>query len=118
MVDCRQRGPLCQTREGAELDSDDPMAHRPSGPPPPLGTVALVEGERIVATGNCAFLNPRAQGTVTVGTEAYDRLRRQSGEAKVSTPPIGKPSQSWPDGSSSPALQQTVTIDGQSIDVI
>lgn len=70
-----------------------------------------------LATGACSFLNPRTTDTVVAPQEAFDRLRRDSGPAKIS-PPQPTASQAWPHGGASAAVAQGITIDGKAIGVI
>lgn len=72
---------------------------------------------QVVASGACAFLNPRLSGTVRAPQEAFDRLRNSSGAARISPPqPIA--SQTWLGGSVTPAIAQEITIGGRTIQVI
>ena len=116
----RQPSPLGQTKHRHDDIEDGTLARTASPHPSPVGTkapAAPAKARRTVAKGACAYLNPRAGGTVTAPSEAFDRLRGKSGAAKVSSPET-KDSYTWPDKSTSKAVQQEVEIDGQKIRVV
>jgi hypothetical protein len=121
MAISRLPGVICQTRDWyADLD-DGTLARMPSPLPSTLGAApvggASSPPQQLVASGPCEFLNPRLRGTVRAPQEAFDRLRSSSGAARVS-PPQPRTSQSWPDGSSSAAIEQTIQIGRQTIQLI
>lgn len=120
MAPSRYPGPICEVKDWYE--SRDDVFPRVRFPlPGPVGFPA-VAGQSpapmlVTATGDCSFLNPRASGTVTAPKAAFDRLRKKSGAATIS-PPKQIASHTWPDKSSSSALEQEIQIDGQTIKVI
>jgi hypothetical protein len=114
-------GPICQTKDWYDDIEDGTLARGTSPLPSPVGSAApqgiAKPARRVVAKGACSFLNPQAKGTVIASPEAFARLRKNSGAAKISSP-SPKASQTWPDGSSSAAVAQEIEIDGQKISVV
>ena len=121
MAPNRQPGPVGQAKQRHDEIDDGTLARSRTEPPSTIGapgTAAPAQsGPVSAATGACSFLNPRTSGTVRAPQEAFDRLRGMSGTATISTPQP-KASQAWPDGASSAALEQEITIDGRTIRVI
>lgn len=121
MATHRHPGIICQISDWYEDIEDGTLARMPSPLPsvvgsPSSGGVAQSRSQ-LVASGACSFLNPRLTGTVRAPQEAFDRLRTNSGAARISSPqPIA--SHTWPDRSSSAAVEQQVQIDGQTIRVV
>jgi len=73
-------------------------------------------GGSAAPAGACAFVNPRATGTVRAPQAEFDRLRAQSGAATLSAPrPLA--SFAWEFGAPSAAVEQDLVIDGQTIRV-
>lgn len=117
----RYPGPICQFRDWYE-DSDAGTLVRTRTPSPATiglnGSVAAKDSTASkTASAACSYLNPRPAGTVVAPQEAFDRLRARSGAARV-TPPQSKDSHAWPDGPASPAIEQEIQIDGQTIRVV
>jgi hypothetical protein len=120
MAPFRFCGPICKTKDLYEEIEDGTLARMPSPLPSTIGatpSAGPVTASRVVATGKCSFINPKAGGTVRAPKEAFDRLRVNSGKAKISAPQ-SKGSQTWPGKSSSPALEQEIEIDNQKIKLI
>ncbi len=121
MAISRLPGVICQTRDWYDDLDDGTLARMPSPLPATLGSPSSGGSssapQQLVATGACEFLNPRLRGTVRAPQEAFDRLRGGSGAARVS-PPQPRTSQTWADGSASAALEQTIQIDRQTIQLI
>jgi hypothetical protein len=111
-------GPICETRDWFVTFDEGTLARTWSPLPPPL-TLSNSAGPQGApqASGPCSYLNPRSTGTVRAPQAAFDRLRSASGTARIS-PPQPKASQTWRDGSSSPALEQEIQIDNQRIRVV
>lgn len=116
-------GPICQTKDWYDSIEDGTLARMPSPLPSPLGSPtpqgsAKKVSKGIAPAGACSFINPRDSGTVIAPKKAFDRLRKNSGVAKIS-PPKSKTKQTWVDGSTSEsAIEQEIQIDGQKITVI
>jgi hypothetical protein len=114
-------GPICQTKDWYDDIEDGTLARVASPLPSPVGSAApqgtAKPARRVVAKGACSFINPQAKGTVIASPEAFGRLRKNSGAAKISSEKA-KASQTWPDGSSSPAIEQEIQIDNQKISVV
>lgn len=121
MAAFRYPGPICQTKDWFGDIDDGTLARTWSPSPSPVGSPGagkqLQAPPDVFASGACTFLNPRLSGTVSAPREAFERLRKRSGAARIS-PPRPKASQTWPDGSSSPAVEQEIQIDSQTISVI
>jgi hypothetical protein len=127
MPPLRYPGPICQTKDWYREIDDGTLIRWRSEPPSAIGTPASgAPPNRLpanaaqapaVAADACSFLNPRTTGTVVAPQEAFDRLRRDSGPAKIS-PPQPTASQAWPHGGTSAAVAQEITIDGKAIVVI
>jgi hypothetical protein len=121
MAPTRQPGPVGQAKQRRETIDDGTLARSRTQAPSTIGapgTGGSTQSAPVAAaTGACAFLNPRTSGTVRAPQAAFDRLRGNSGTATVSTPQP-KASQAWPDGATSAALEQDITIDGRTIRVI
>lgn len=117
MAPLRYPGPICQTKDWYE-DIEDVMGARfPSPLPAPVGAPTLDRLSEANASGACAYLNPQPTGTVRAPKEAFDRLRNNSGAARISVPQP-KAAQNWPSGSSSAASEQEIAIDGKTIKVV
>jgi hypothetical protein len=127
MPPARYPGPICQTKDWYEID-DGTLVRWRSEPPAVTGTPGSAAAANslpantgaappALATDACSFLNPRTRDTVVAPQEAFDRLRRDSGPAKIS-PPQPVASQAWPHGGASAALSQDITIDGKPIAVV
>lgn len=115
MAGFRYPGPICQITDWFE-DLDSGTLARTRSPLP--ATVGRSPARTtVLASSACAFLNPRSTGTVRAPGAAFDRLRNNSGTARIGSPQP-KASQTWPDGSSSPAVEQTIQIGSQIIRVI
>lgn len=121
MAPNRQPGAVGQARQRHDEIDDGTLARTRTQPPSTIGAPGVAapaqSGPATLATGACSFLNPRTTGTVRAPQAAFDRLRNASGTATLSTPQP-KASQAWPDGGSSAALEQDITIDGRAIRVI
>lgn len=121
MATHRRPGIICQISDwyGEPEDLEDGTLARTRSPlPSTLGAPApRAQATPQAASGACAYLNPRPSGTVRAPQAAFDRLRNNSGAARISSP-HAIASQPWPDGSSSPAVGQEITIDGQTIRVV
>ena len=142
MPSTRYPGPICQTKDWYREIDDGTLVRWRSEPPSAIGRSGSgVPSNRLptnarasssagpapssltvqapaLATGTCSFLNPSTStDTVVAPQEAFDRLRRDSGPAKIS-PPQPTASQAWPHGGASAALAQDITIDGKTIRVI
>ena len=114
----RYPGPICQTKDWYDGIEDGTLARMPSPVPPSTGSITAPKPAlRVSAHGKCSFLNPQPVTNVTAPQEAFDRLRKSSGAAKISAP-VPKADEEWPDKSKSPAIEQEVKIDGQKIVVI
>jgi hypothetical protein len=122
MATYRRPGIICQISDWYEDIEDGTLARMPSPLPSTLGAPVpqTPAPQQVVATGDCAFLNPivpPSTATVRAPQAAFGRLRSTSGAARISTPqPVA--SQTWPYGSPTPAVAQEITIDGQTIRVI
>lgn len=140
MPPLRYPGPICQTKDWYREIDDGTLVRWRSEPPSAIGTPgssapsngppanartspsagnapsSSVQAPALAADA-CSFLNPRTTGTVVAPQEAFDRLRRDSGSAKIS-PPQPTVSQAWPHGGVSAAVAQDITIDGKTISVI
>ena len=100
-------GPICQTRDWYDYGPDGSLHARPATTPATLGLTPPAAGtsaRKAVALGQCSYLNPVPLGTVTVPKEVFERLRGESGGAKVSAAKP-KTSQTWADGSRSAAVE-------------
>jgi hypothetical protein len=121
MAPLKHPGPICQTKDWYDNIEDGTLARTASPLPAHVGSAApqgtAKPARRVVAKGACSFINPQAKGTVIASTEAFRRLRKNSGAAKISSE-TAKASQTWPDGSSSPAIEQEIQIDNQKISVV
>ncbi|HSU55512.1 MAG TPA: hypothetical protein VLT36_15765 [Candidatus Dormibacteraeota bacterium] len=118
MAPFRFHGPLCQTKDWYEDIEDGTMARIGSPLPSVVGNPAAAKpAKRTVAKGDCAFLNPQSRGTVHAPKTAFDRLRKSSPKATISKP-TNKDSFNWPDGSTSPAIEQEIQIGNQTITVV
>jgi hypothetical protein len=132
MVSYRSPGTICRTLEKFAGVEDGTLARMPSSRPVTLGVRADAEAPattptaagpvpvtklRPTAKGACAYLNPVPKGTVQAPRASFDRLRRASGAARISGPQAVA-AHTWPDKSSSAAVQQSIEIDGQTITVI
>jgi len=121
MPPTRFPGPICQTKDWYEDVEDGTLARMPSPDGNVLGqspaTALAKTPARVVASGACSFLNPVARGTVTAPKEVFERLRKNAPPAQIS-PTRPKASQTWPDGSTSAALEQEIQIGNQQIKVI
>ena len=127
MPPLRYPGPTCQTKDWYREIDDGTLARWRSEPPSTIGTPASgalpnrlpanAAQAPAPATDACSFLNPRTSDTVVAPQEAFDRLRRDSGPAKISAPQTTA-SQAWPHGGTSAAVAQEITIDGKAIAVI
>ncbi len=121
MAPLKHPGPVCQTKDCYDNIEDGTLARTPSPLPSSVGSAApqgtAKPARRVVAKGACSFVNPQAKGTVIASPEAFARLRKNSGAAKISSEKP-KASQTWPDGSSSPAIEQEIQIDNQKISVV
>jgi hypothetical protein len=121
MAPLKHPGPTCQTKDCYDNIEDGTLARTPSPLPAhvdsaaPQGTAKAAR--RVVAKGACSFLNPQSRDTVVAPAEAFERLRKRSGAAKIS-PPVQKAEQSWRDNSKSAAIVEEVQIDNQKIVVI
>lgn len=121
MAPFRYLGPICQVKDWYASLDDGTLARVQSPLPGPVG-LPTVAGQSpaptlVNASGDCSFLNPRNSGTVIAPTAAFDRLRKNSGAAKLSsTRQIA--SQTWLAGSSSPAVEQEIQIGDRTIKVI
>src|SRR5260370_24475288 len=99
MAPLKHPGPTCQTKECYDNIEDGTLARTPSPLPAhvdsaaPQGTPKAAH--RVVAKGACSFINPQAKGTVIASPEAFGRLRKNSGTAKISSEK-SKASQTWP----------------------
>ncbi len=113
----RYPGPVCTVRDWFDDVDDGTNARMRSPSQSTVGKPASAGPSRVVASGVCAFLNPRAIGTVIASEDAFKRLRTASGQAKDSTPQSAA-SQAWIDGTSTAAVELEITIDGQTIKVI
>jgi hypothetical protein len=121
MATLRNPGVICQISDWYEDIEDGTLARMPSPLPSVVGAPgsggAAQAGSRVVTSGACSFLNPRLTGTVRAPQEAFDQLRAKSGDARISSAqPIA--SHTWPDRSSSAAVEQQVQIDGRTIRVV
>jgi hypothetical protein len=116
----RYPGPICQTRDWFEDLDEGTLAKSWPSSAAPIGTLvpaAAAQASPAAATGDCAYLNPRGTSTVVAPPQAFDRLRGGSGQATISQPkPVS--SFTWPYGPPSPAVEQQVTIGGQSVTVV
>lgn len=114
-------GPICQTRDWFDELHEGTLVRAVLGSPPTLGlggaSGSAQPASPATATGACAYLNPRTSGTVVAPAEAFDRLRASAGAARI-TPPQPRAAHTWPDGSSSAAVEQEIQIDRQTIRVI
>ena len=117
----RVPGPICKTRECHESIDEGTLARTSSPTPPVTGSSEPVPEKpttKVIASGQCTFLVPGSSYTVKAPKSAFDRLRKASGEAKISNP---KPrdASAWPNGLSAlAAVEQEIEIDGQKIQVI
>src|SRR5438874_677558 len=118
MAPYRLPGPVCQIKDWYD-DIDDGTLARVRSPNTSVlnGANSQTGGATAAPSGNCSFLEPGARFTVLAPSAAFDRLRTNSGAAAVSAP-TPRASYTWPNGSSSSALEQQITIDGQTISVI
>ena len=114
-------GPICQTKDWYDDIEDGTLVRTLSPLPSSVGSAApqgaAKPPRRVVAKGACSFLNPQSRDTVVAPAEAFERLRKRSGAAKIS-PPVQKAEQSWLDKSKSAAIVEEVQIDNQKIVVI
>jgi hypothetical protein len=121
MAPSKQPGPAGQAKQRREEIDGGTLARTRTQPPATVGAQGTAGSSQAApvaaATGACSFLNPRSTGTVRAPQEAFDRLRSNSGTAALSTPQP-KNSQAWPDGTSSAALEQEITIDGRTFRLI
>jgi hypothetical protein len=121
MAPLKHPGPTCQTKDCYDNIEDGTLARTPSPLPAhvdsaaPQGTAKAAR--RVVAKGACSFLNPQSREFVVAPSEAFERLRKRSGAAKIS-PPVQKAEQIWRDNSKSAAIVEEVQIDNQKIVVI
>ncbi len=113
----RYPGPVCTVRDWFDDIDDGTDARMRSPSQSTIGKPTSAGPSRVVASGVCAFLNPRSSGTVRASEDAFKRLRTASGQAKVSTPQ-SKASQAWIDGTSTAAVELEITIDSHTIKVI
>src|SRR6266550_2403121 len=112
----RIHGPICQVTDWYKDIDDGTLVRTPSPVPAAFGSTKAAPA-KVVASGNCSFLNPKAVGTVQVPKAAFDRLRKDSPAAKISAPKA-KDSQVWPDKSTGPAIEQDIEIGSQKIKLI
>jgi hypothetical protein len=113
-------GPVCQTRDWFDDIDEGTLARTASPLPSSLGTEPSADTttpKKVVAKGDCAFINPQASGTVRAPKTAFDRLRQNSGPSQISKAKE-KGSQTWPDNSSSPAIEEEITLGKQTIKLI
>ncbi len=113
----RYPGPVCTVRDWFD-DIDEGTNSRMRSPSQSTVSQPASPGpSRVVASGVCAYLNPRAIGTVVASEEAFKRLRTASGQANVSIPQPTA-SQTWINGSATAAIELEITIDGQTIKLV
>jgi hypothetical protein len=115
MANFRYPGPICQTQDWYDGFDTGTLIRWRSPPPSTVGTTP--GGTPSAIPSACTFIQPRMRGTVHAPAAAFERLRHNSGAATI-THATPKTSQTWPDGTSSGALEQQITIDGQTIHVI
>lgn len=90
----------------------------------PAAVAPVKSRTRPTARGQCAYLNPETSGRVKVPLEAFERLRRKSGPARISAPKVLADRKAWPKAAEWPdplatsAVYQEIVIDGQTIRVI
>jgi hypothetical protein len=117
----RKPGPVGQAKERHDDVEDGTLARTASPHPSPVGSKPPADAPkartRTVATGACSYLNPQSRGTVIASPEAFDKLRTKSGAATIS-PPEAKSAYTWPDKSTSQAVEQEIQIDGQKIRIV
>ena len=111
----RYPGPVCQTKDWFD-DIDDGTLVRTKSPLPAYFAISK-QAAASQAASQCAFLNPRKTGTVRAPQAAFDALRKKSPGAKVSRAKV-KASQTWPDKTTSAAMEQEIAIGTQKIAVI
>jgi hypothetical protein len=120
MANFRFRGPICQTRDWFDGLDEGTLAR---GRTPTVGPVTggtanqAPRRVRVTAKGLCAFLNPQAQGTVQAPASAFKRLRDGSDRATISDP-TPRSSYTWPDKSTSSAIERRIEIGSQSFVLI
>jgi hypothetical protein len=121
MAPIKQPGPVGHAKGRHDEIDDGTLARSRSEPPATVGAQGsggqLQTAPTPLATGACAFLNPRSSGTVRAPQEAFDRLRNGSGTVTISAP-RPKDSQAWLQGAPSAAIEQEITLDGQTIAVV
>ena len=112
---------LSRFRSRVGLLSGSSLALQPSG----SAVVSPVKSRtRPTARGQCAYLNPEPSGRVKVPLEAFERLRKKSGHARISAPKVltdrkaWPKSAEWPDPRADSAVYQEIVIDGHLIRVI
>jgi len=119
-------GPICQVWHWHDID-DGTLSKMPSPTPSSntsapskqatTGSAGRAQQTPVIASGNCAFLNPRSRGTVRAPQAVFTRLRGNSGAASISASrPIA--SQTWEDDSTSAAEERDIVIDGHTIRLI
>lgn len=118
MAPYRFPGPVCQIKDWYDGIDDGTLARVRSPNTSVLnGADSNLADGPDTPSGSCSFLEPAGRFTVLAPSAAFDRLRTSSGAAAISaTTP--RAAYTWPNGSSSAALEQQITIDGQSISVI
>lgn len=114
-------GPICQIKDWYQHMDEGTLARVQSPSPGSGGSTGVASPSPaptvVNASGVCSFLNPRQSGTVIAPQAAFDRLRNNSGTARISAPQQ-MTSQTWVDGSSSSAVEQEIQIDGHTLRVI
>jgi hypothetical protein len=113
----RHPGPICQTMDWYDGIDEGTLVRTRLAPPSTIGVVSGILQSAAVLSLSCTFVQPRPRGTVQAPQAAFDRLRSNSGAATI-TSPTPKASQTWRDGSTSGAIEQQITIDGQTIAII
>lgn len=129
MATFRYPGIICQTRDWYDDLDDGTLARMPSPLPSVVGSPSssgvAQATTQVVASGVCSYLNPRLRGTVIAPPSEFDRLRTNSGAARISVPQEIA-SHTWMDRGSHPAVayqirpavEQQIQIDGRTIRVI
>lgn len=112
----RYPGPVCQTMDWYDGIDGGTLVRVRSSTPSAVG-LAGAGATSAAASASCSFLNPRTRGTVRAPQAAFDRLRRRSSTASISSS-TPKASQTWQDGSSSAAVELQITIDRHAITVV
>jgi hypothetical protein len=109
----RHFGPICQTKDWHEELDSGTLPRVPATIPADFGSKVSAEAapRKAIASGKCSFVNPVPRGTVHVPKAAFDRLRKDSPQAKI-VPPATQPK------TGDTTIEQYIEIGNQKIKVI